>query len=178
MAQFYSLEEAARVLGMSPDELKGKAQHREVRAFLDGGTWRFRVADVDELARRRGLGSDAELHLSDLEIPTAESDEDFDLSAFARARPSPTSASRRKSSCPRPVDTARTTTSCWTTFRCPQILSAAPVRSSSGWAPRRRAAERFRRSPRPRQPQRGERFRRPPRARPWAPRRRAILMSP
>ena len=57
MAQFYSLEEAARVLGMSAEELKSKAQSREVRAFLDGGTWRFRVVDVDELARRRGLGS-------------------------------------------------------------------------------------------------------------------------
>ena len=34
MAQFYSLEEAARVLGMSAEELKAKAQHREVRAFL------------------------------------------------------------------------------------------------------------------------------------------------
>ena len=84
MAQFYTLEEAARVLGMSPEELKAKAQHREVRAFLDGGSWRFRVADVDELARRRGLGSDADLRLSDLEMPTAEGgkDEDFDLSEF------------------------------------------------------------------------------------------------
>ena len=34
MAQFYTLEEAARVLGMSPEELKSKAQHREIRAFL------------------------------------------------------------------------------------------------------------------------------------------------
>ena len=67
MAQFYTLEEAARVLGMSAEELKAKAQSREVRAFLDGGSWRFRVVDVDELARRRGLGSDAELRLSDLD---------------------------------------------------------------------------------------------------------------
>ncbi len=81
MAQFYTLEEAARVLGMSPEDLKAKAQHREVRAFLDGGSWRFRVADVDELARRRGLGSDAELHLSDLDIP-ADDDKDLDLSEF------------------------------------------------------------------------------------------------
>ena len=71
MAQFYTLEEAARVLGMSPEELKSKAQHREIRAFLDGGSWRFRVVDIDELARRRGLGSDAELRLSDLEVPAA-----------------------------------------------------------------------------------------------------------
>jgi len=86
MAQFYTLEEAARVLGMSAEELKVKAQSREVRAFLDGGSWRFRVVDVDELARRRGLGSDAELRLSDLEVPVGKSGsgemEDLDLSEF------------------------------------------------------------------------------------------------
>jgi len=84
MAQFYTLEEAARVLGMSPDELKAKAQQREVRAFLDGGSWRFRVGDVDELARRRGLGSDAELRLSDLDLPVTQAGagDDIDLSEF------------------------------------------------------------------------------------------------
>jgi hypothetical protein len=86
MAQFYTLEEAARVLGMSAEELKTKAQAREVRAFLDGGSWRFRVVDVDELARRRGLGSDAELRLSDLEVPAAGGDsgeaDELDLSEF------------------------------------------------------------------------------------------------
>ncbi|MBV8129387.1 MAG: helix-turn-helix domain-containing protein [Planctomycetaceae bacterium] len=84
MAQFYTLEEAARVLGMSPEDLKSKAQHREIRAFLDGGSWRFRVVDIDELARRRGLGSDAELPLSDLEVPAASGEnlDDLDLSEF------------------------------------------------------------------------------------------------
>ena len=85
MAQFYTLEEAARVLGLSSEDLKSKAQHREIRAFLDGGSWRFRVVDIDELARRRGLGSDAELHLSDLEVPAASGGEnldDLDLSEF------------------------------------------------------------------------------------------------
>jgi len=85
MAQFYTLEEAARVLGMSAEELKSKAQSREVRAFLDSGSWRFRVVDVDELARRRGLGSDAELRLSDLEVPAGKSSgelEELDLSEF------------------------------------------------------------------------------------------------
>lgn len=69
MAQFYTLEEAARVLGMDPEELKAKAQRRDIRAFLDSGTWRFKVTDIDELARRTGLGSDPELSLSDLEMP-------------------------------------------------------------------------------------------------------------
>ena len=85
MAQFYTLEEAARVLGMSPEELKAKAQQREVRAFLDGGSWRFRVVDIDELARRRGMGSDAELRLSDLEMPAvggATEEGDLDLSEY------------------------------------------------------------------------------------------------
>ena len=72
MPQFYTLEEAARVLGMSAEELKAKAQAREVRAFMDSGSWRFRQADIDELARRRGMGSDPDLSLSDLdlEVPT------------------------------------------------------------------------------------------------------------
>src|SRR5438067_3391603 len=84
MAQFYTLEEAARVLGLSAEELKAKAQAREVRAFLDGGSWRFRVVDVDELARRRGMGSDAELMLSDLDLPitAGESTDNVDLSEF------------------------------------------------------------------------------------------------
>ena len=86
MAQFYTLEEAARVLGMSPDDLKHKAQVREVRAFMDSGSWQFRVADVDELARHRGLGSDPDLSLSDLDLDipagSGSGSDEFDLSEF------------------------------------------------------------------------------------------------
>jgi excisionase family DNA binding protein len=84
MAQFYTLEEAARVLGMSPEDLKQKAQQREVRAFMDGGSWQFRVADVDELARRRGLGSDPELLIPDsnLDVPDGSGSGEIDLSEF------------------------------------------------------------------------------------------------
>jgi hypothetical protein len=94
MSQFYTLEEAARVLGMSPEELKSKAQAREVRAFLDGGSWRFHFVDVDELARGRGVGTHAELRLSDLEVPAAsglEDGENSDLSEFQLgvAKPDP-----------------------------------------------------------------------------------------
>src|SRR3954451_10868549 len=84
MAQFYTLEEAARHLGMSPEDLKQKGQHREVRAFMDSGSWQFRVADIDELARRRGLRSDPELSLSDLEleVPDGSGSDEVDLSEF------------------------------------------------------------------------------------------------
>jgi excisionase family DNA binding protein len=58
---YYNLEEAARVLGMPEDKLSLMAQHREIRAFADGRTWRFRVQDVEEMARRMGLGSNPDL---------------------------------------------------------------------------------------------------------------------
>src|SRR5438046_2447977 len=53
---YYTLEEAARILGMATDELSQMAQRRQVRAFADRGTWRFRTQDIEELARRRGQG--------------------------------------------------------------------------------------------------------------------------
>ena len=125
MAQFYTLEEAARVLGMSSEELKSKAQTREVRAFLDGGSWRFRVVDIDELARRRGLGSDAELRLSDLEVPAATGlDEggDLDLSEFQLGVAKPDLGGETMHYRQGRPDARRarpSTTSCSTTSRCP-----------------------------------------------------------
>ena len=170
MAQFYTLEEAARVLGMSAEELKAKAQSREVRAFLDGGSWRFRVVDVDELARRRGLGSDAELRLSDLEVPPARAAparlEDLDLSEFQLGVAKPDlgaetvhiskSTRRRRSS----DDSGPITTSCSTT--CP--LPPNPITGSSsviiGVPTLGKQPERLRRPARARQRRGGERLRR------------------
>ena len=62
---YYSLEEASQILGMAADELSQLAQKREVRAFADRGTWRFRTQDVEELARRRGQASNPDLPLHD-----------------------------------------------------------------------------------------------------------------
>ena len=82
MAQFYTLEEAARVLGMDPEDLKSKANANEIRPYRDGGTLRFKVADIDELARIKGLGSEPDLHLSDLDIPaTSQELSEFELGA-------------------------------------------------------------------------------------------------
>lgn len=54
---FYSLEEAANVLGVAADELNRMAQRREVRAFADRGTWRFRSQDIDEMAQKQGAAA-------------------------------------------------------------------------------------------------------------------------
>src|SRR5262245_49928449 len=59
--QYYSLEEAARLLNVSPDELKMMSRRGEPRPFMDRGTPRFRVTEIDEMARRKGIGSDADV---------------------------------------------------------------------------------------------------------------------
>jgi hypothetical protein len=66
---YYTLEEAARILGMATDELSQMAQRRQVRAFADRGTWRFRTQDIEELARRRGQGSNPDLPLGEAPRP-------------------------------------------------------------------------------------------------------------
>lgn len=66
---YYTLQEAAQVLGMPPDELKRMAQKNEIRSFQDRGTWRFRVQDIQELARRRGLGSEMDMVVPEVRAP-------------------------------------------------------------------------------------------------------------
>src|SRR6516165_7553113 len=62
---YYTLDEAARILGMDAERLNQMAQKREIRAFADRGTWRFRTQDVEEMARRLGLGSSPDLQLGE-----------------------------------------------------------------------------------------------------------------
>jgi excisionase family DNA binding protein len=58
---FYTLEEAANILGIEPDQLNRMAQKREIRAFADRGTWRFRTQDIDELALQKQGGGGSSL---------------------------------------------------------------------------------------------------------------------
>src|SRR5262249_18048103 len=68
MVQYYTLEEAAKVLQTSPDKLREVANRKEVRAFQDRGSLRFRAAGIDEIARARGLGSDVQVQLGDSRV--------------------------------------------------------------------------------------------------------------
>jgi len=79
MAQeYYSLEEAAQKLRLPVDELREMAKKgRDVRAFRDGPSWKFRGSDIDELARKRSLISDPDLGSGD----SIHGDEDSILSA-------------------------------------------------------------------------------------------------
>ena len=83
---FYSLDEAALALAMSADELRQLAQRSQIRSFMDRGVLRFRVHDVKELARQRGLSgppSPRQPSLSQFGFPAPEKEGgegDFDFS--------------------------------------------------------------------------------------------------
>ncbi len=66
---YYTLQEAAQVLGMNVDDLKGIAQKNQIRSFQDRGTLRFRIQDVQELQRQRLGNSDPEMVLGDAVSP-------------------------------------------------------------------------------------------------------------
>ena len=54
MAQFYTLEEAARVLGMNPEDLQAEAAAEAAR--LES---RFSDEDLEKLIRAKGLAPEA-----------------------------------------------------------------------------------------------------------------------
>src|SRR5437764_10228156 len=66
---YHTLQEAAQVLGMSVDELKGMAQRNQIRSFQDRGTLRFRIQDIQEMQRQRIGNSDPEMVLGDAVSP-------------------------------------------------------------------------------------------------------------
>lgn len=63
--QYYTLEQAAQILQINPEQLKEMARKKEIRAFQDRSGWRFRSQEIDEMARERGFGSDPELPLGE-----------------------------------------------------------------------------------------------------------------
>src|SRR5437763_9084831 len=69
MAQYYTLEEAARVLQKTPEDVRRMADDKKLRSFRDKGTLRFRAQEIDELARQMGLGSDMDLQLGEVPAP-------------------------------------------------------------------------------------------------------------
>lgn len=66
---YYTLQQAAEYLDMPVDELKQMAQKGQIRSFQDRGNLRFRIQDIQELARARGLSSDPDLVLGEAPSP-------------------------------------------------------------------------------------------------------------
>ncbi|MGD0783703.1 MAG: helix-turn-helix domain-containing protein, partial [Candidatus Aminicenantales bacterium] len=50
--KFYTIDEAAALLGIPPAEVNQRRERNELRAFRDGATWKFKIEEVDALARQ------------------------------------------------------------------------------------------------------------------------------
>lgn len=74
MAQYYTLDEASKLLGMKPEEFRKRlaTEWKTLRRFPDGATLRFQSRDIDELARRAGRSSEPDLKLGDAPLKLAE----------------------------------------------------------------------------------------------------------
>lgn len=57
MAKFLSLADAAKQLGLTPEELSEMRQRQEVYGFRDGASWKFKVEDIERFAQERAGGS-------------------------------------------------------------------------------------------------------------------------
>lgn len=51
--KFVDLEEAATMLGITPDTLNEMRERREVFGYRDGGAWKFKAEDIERLAADR-----------------------------------------------------------------------------------------------------------------------------
>ncbi len=52
MAQkYYNSAETAKILGKTVDQIKHMLEHRELHGYRDGADWKFKVEDIDRLAK-------------------------------------------------------------------------------------------------------------------------------
>jgi excisionase family DNA binding protein len=52
MAQkYYNTAETAKILGKSVDDIRQMLEHRELHGYRDGADWKFKVEDIDRLAK-------------------------------------------------------------------------------------------------------------------------------
>jgi hypothetical protein len=69
--KYIGLEDAAEFLGVQPDELVRIRETGKVRGFADRGTWKFKMDDLEELARRLQADSNPDVPIK----PAAGSDD-------------------------------------------------------------------------------------------------------
>jgi|GEM_PF-6818720 len=65
--KYLNLEEAARLLGITTDDLNRMRERGEIRAFAEGGTWKFRQQEVEAKADQLG-NEDSSVLSGDLDI--------------------------------------------------------------------------------------------------------------
>lgn len=84
-AKFIELNEAAGMLGVSPDQLNDMRLRGEIHGVRDGSTWKFKSDEVERVIEDRGgPAPDAQASDDSLEFESAGSDQlDYDAAADA-----------------------------------------------------------------------------------------------
>ncbi len=81
MAQsYFSVDKAAEILGVSPEEVNQLREGRQLYGYRDGASWKFKAEDVEKLAKDRAEGK-----MGDAD----EDDGDILLSEFALGQSAP-----------------------------------------------------------------------------------------
>ncbi|MFM7845722.1 MAG: helix-turn-helix domain-containing protein [Planctomycetota bacterium] len=70
-AKFFELSEAAKILGVTTDQLMEMRQQGTIHGYRDGSTWKFKPEEVERVKADRSGGGDA--NSDDFEIGSAES---------------------------------------------------------------------------------------------------------
>lgn len=73
--KYLSLDEAAAILRIAPDELIRLRERGEIRGFADRGTWKFKSEDVEEYGRSRQADSNPDVPILDESSSSSSSDE-------------------------------------------------------------------------------------------------------
>jgi len=56
MAQnYYNVEKAAEILGVSPDEVRKMRERNELHGYRDGANWKFKAEDIERFAKARSI---------------------------------------------------------------------------------------------------------------------------
>jgi hypothetical protein len=76
--KYLTLQEAAKQIGITPDELAREREDGSIRGFANRGSWKFRKVDIDEFIRSRETDSSPEIPLEALELEL-DKDDDGDM---------------------------------------------------------------------------------------------------
>ncbi len=77
--KYYNVQEVAEILGVSVDEVKQMLGSRELHGYRDGADWKFKVEDIEAVARQRdaqpsAAGEEGEGDVLASEVELGESD--------------------------------------------------------------------------------------------------------
>ncbi|MFV1968838.1 MAG: helix-turn-helix domain-containing protein [Pirellulaceae bacterium] len=65
MAKFVELNEAAKMLGLTPERLVEMRSNGDIHGYRDGSSWKFKEEEIDRVAAELGAGSEGTISFGD-----------------------------------------------------------------------------------------------------------------